>query len=446
MPPNGSRTVDETPGSSTLVSIDGHDFVLGNFRWHEEDTSTTTSFLTCCCRRCAARASACDRLDPNQTGPSPRNQPITRSYIMGEADGPLRVQAYVCNEKGGKLQLQDIELPPLKATQVEIDMTHCGVCHTDVHMRDNDWGVSDYPLVLGHEGVGFVRRVGDSTRKFKVGEQVGVSWIRDSCSVCTSCLEGKENLCKNGFQGTYLGKSAGGYGKDPHNEHGGCFSKVMRVEERFVFKVPGNITPEIMCPLLCGGSTVFEPICDYVHPGSKVGIVSIGGLGTVAIKLAKLYGGKVTAFSSSAKKKDATLAIGAEDFVVLTDKENMAAHANQYDLLIDTTPINHDFAPLMDLLTFDGVYCRVGVPAANDQAFSYGWIPLVFTKKKICGSVVSGCSRITKMVDMVSSNLKYMEKDAKDWRPQIMPFSKVNEALDMLQNRSNKGYRIMLKW
>jgi uncharacterized zinc-type alcohol dehydrogenase-like protein len=209
----------------------------------------------------------------------------------------LTTQAWVCPEEGAKLVVKDIVLPPLTASQVEVDMEKCGLCHTDIHMRDNDWGVSNYPVVLGHEGIGKVRKVGDNVKKLKVGDIVGITWIRDSCGSCKYCFCGRENICLKGYQGLYLGNNAGCWGKVAFNEHGGCFSKVMRIEERFAIKVPDQLPAECACPLMCGGGTVYEPICDYVIPGqTNVGVIGIGGLGTAALKLAKLHGGLVTAF------------------------------------------------------------------------------------------------------------------------------------------------------
>jgi len=277
-------------------------------------------------------------------------------------DEPLVTQAYVCNAQGEDLVLQDITLPPMKATMVELDMACCGLCRTDIHMKDNDWGSSDFPLVLGHEGIGTVRAVGSSVVNLKVGDIVGVTWIRDSCRCCDRCLEGRENICSAGFQGTYLGQNAGIWGKDPHNEHGGCFSKVMRVEERWAIKIPDLLPPEVACPLLCGGGTVFEVICDYVEPGKCVAVASIGGLGTAAIKFAHSFGGQVTALSRSDTKNDKCLAVGARDFYAcLGDVEKMKELKGRFDVIIDTSPVNTDIRPYMvRLVCLSGIAKRMG--------------------------------------------------------------------------------------
>mmetsp|Transcript_40399 Transcript_40399/g.72550 ORF Transcript_40399/g.72550 Transcript_40399/m.72550 type:complete len:369 (-) Transcript_40399:163-1269(-) len=361
-------------------------------------------------------------------------------------DGPLVTQAYVVSEQGGKLELKDITLPPLKPTQVEIDMTHCGLCHTDIHMRDNDWGISNYPMVPGHEGVGVIRKLGSCVRSAKVGDIVGICWIRDSCQDCDACAVGRDNLCRKGYQGTYLGSNAGTWGKDPYNEHGGCFSKVMRVEEKFAFILPKGMNPELACPLMCGGGTVFEPIVDYVKPGKKVGVVGIGGLGTTAIKLAKLYGAEVTAISRTATKEAGARKAGAAHFVVTTDADAKSKLAASFNVIIDTTPVNGDVSPYMDMLAFDGSYIRVGIPAAKDQGFSYNWIPLIFTQRKIQGSIVLGSARTRDMLELAHANQKFMEDDDESWTTTTMPFDQVNEGMEELLAGKNKGWRMLLKW
>eukprot|EP00965_Chrysotila_dentata_P080726 2663763-Pleurochrysis_carterae.AAC.1 len=194
---------------------------------------------------------------------------------MADSDGPLETQAYICKSKGASLELGTVTLPALSATQVQIEMEACGLCHTDIHMIENDWGIADYPLVPGHEGYGTVVKTGSSVKGLKMGDKVGVGWIRDSCGACDNCGCGRENICEAGYQGTYLaGSAAGLWGKNPSNEFG-CFSKVMRVEEKFAFKIPETISPLVACPLLCAGGTVFEPIEDYVKPVKPLSMLDI---------------------------------------------------------------------------------------------------------------------------------------------------------------------------
>lgn len=323
-----------------------------------------------------------------------------------------------------------------------------GLCHTDITMRDNGWGVTDYPIVLGHEGIGKVRRVGSSVSHAKVGDRVAIAWIRNSCQACDACLDGRENICREGFQGTYLGKSAGLWGSSPlkYNEHGGCFSRIQRIEEKFAVKIPDNLPSEIACPLMCGGGTVYEPIVDWAKPNSKVGISSLGGLGTVGVKLARLRGCTVYALSGTPGKRDMALAAGAHHFIDMTDKDAVEKAKGTLDVLVDTAPVMSSVADSMELLKYNGAYCRVGVPVSADAKFEYDMKMLIFTARKISGSVVTGSKRLHDMLDLCSNNLDFMEGDSPEGQTQDMPMAKVNEAMEMLENKTNKGYRIILKW
>jgi D-arabinose 1-dehydrogenase-like Zn-dependent alcohol dehydrogenase len=315
-------------------------------------------------------------------------------------------------------------------------------------MRDNDWGVTDYPVVLGHEGIGIVTNVGSCVTTLKEGDRVGVAWIRDSCGNCDACLVGRENMCAKGYQGTFLGPSAGCWGKNKlmYNNHGGAFSKITRIEAKFAVKIPDEIPSASAAPFLCGGGTVFEPLENYAKAGSKVGIRSLGGLGMSAVKLAKCNGSIVTAFSRGTSKKVAAIKAGATVFVDTTDEADMAAQAGTLDLLIDTCPINGDLAPLMNLLKFDGTYVRVGIPPGGQDAFNYSWIPLIFTQRKIAGSVVTGTARMKKMFDLIVANKDLCLDCDSSWSLKVIHFSEVNAAMDMLKNGTNKGYRTILEW
>lgn len=366
---------------------------------------------------------------------------------MGE-DGPLVTQAYVCKEKGAKLELADITLPALTATQVQLDLTHCGLCHTDIHMRDNDWGVSNYPLVLGHEGVGIVTKLGSSVKNLQVGDRVGISWIRDSCACCDPCLAGRENICEKGYQGLYLGSGAGCWGKEPYNEHGGCFSKVMRIEEKFAIKLPENLPSEVACPFICGGGTMFEPVVDYVQNGTRVAIASVGGLGTAGIKFSKSFGGHVTALSRTEDKRSKALAAGADEFYAcLGDAEAMNELAGKFDVIVDTCPKNADVGPFLGMLKFNGTYVRVGIPSASDMDFNYSYIPLIFTQKKIAGSIVTGTRRMKRMLQMTTDELEKYGGDGEEWNAKVVPFDSVNEVMDDLENgRNTSNWRYVLTW
>lgn len=362
-------------------------------------------------------------------------------------NGALITQAMVCEAQGQPFVLKEITLPPMRETMVECDVLYCGLCHTDIHMRDNDWGISNYPMVAGHEGVAKVRQVGSCVKTLQVGDVVGITWIRDSCASCKYCLQGRENICERGYQGTFLGPAAGPWGAQQTNEYGGCFSQVIRIEEKFAFKLPEGLPMEVACPLLCGGGTVFEAVVDYVECGTRVAVASIGGLGTVAIKFAKSFGAHVTALSRGNTKKEKCLGVGADDYVgCLGDPAEMAKLAGKFDIIIDTSPVNADVAPFMAMLKINGTYCRVGIPPASDMSFSFDYIPLIFTEKKITGSIVTGTTNMARMLQLAKDEMKTYE-DTDEWTTAVVPFEQVNEAMAKLSSGQNGNtYRYLLKW
>jgi uncharacterized zinc-type alcohol dehydrogenase-like protein len=363
------------------------------------------------------------------------------------SDGTLVAPAMVCEAQGQPLFLKSITLPPMKDTMVECDLLYCGLCHTDIYMRDNDWGITKYPLVAGHEGVAKVRKVGFCVKNLQVGDLVGITWIRDSCTNCKYCLQGRENVCEQGYKGVYLGFAAGPWGVEGTNEYGGCFSNEVRIEERFAFKLPEGLPMETACPLLCGGGTVFEVVVDYVTYGTRVGVASIGGLRTAAIKFAKSFGGYVTALSRGDAKKEKCLGVGADAYSgCLGNPEEMAKLEGKFDLIIDTSPVNADVGPYMSMLKFNGTYCRVGIPRGADMTFKYDYIPLIFTLKKIEGRIVTGSANMARILQLVKDQMEaYTDMD--EWKTEAVPFEKVNEAMEKLASGKNgKTYRYLLKW
>lgn len=351
----------------------------------------------------------------------------------------LTTEAWICPSVGEKLALGTVELAPLESTQVEINMTHCGLCHTDIHMKNNDWGTSDFPLVAGHEGVGTVAAMGHRVQTFKKGDVVGVGWIRDSCGHCQKCLAGRENICEKGYQGTFLSQGSGVWGKKDCRLEG-CFAKVMRVESRFVFKIPKGLDIEKVGPLMCAGVTVWDPICDYVKPGTKVGVRSLGGLGHMAVQLATAVGAEVTAISRGSDKKERIMELGAKHYLATSDKEALAAAAGSLDLIIDTCPYESEkvenLQSWMSLLKFGGTLCKVGIPNAG---FQFGYIPLIFCHYKIAGSVVCGSLYTRNMLDVVAETNVHSDVE-------LRPFDQINECMDELANGTNEHFRYVLKW
>ena len=254
--------------------------------------------------------------------------------------------------------------------------------------------------------------------------------------------------CREGYKGTFLGDHAGPWGQTGRNENGGCFSKVMRIEEKWAIKIPEGVPPTVACPLLCGGGTVFESVCDYVKPGTHVAVASIGGLGTAAIKFAHSYGGHVTALSHSEAKREKCLAIGAKKYYsCLGNADKMKELAGKFDVIIDTSPANEDVAPFMEMLAFNGTYCRVGIPPVTDMEFKFSYIPLIFTQKKIAGSIVTGTRRMKQMLQLTLDDIEHYGNDPEEWKAEVVPFEMVNKIIDDLKEGRNKNnYRYVLEW
>ena len=250
---------------------------------------------------------------------------------------------------------------------IEIQVTHNGLCHTDLHMRDNDWGISQFPLVPGHEVVGTVTEIGTQVTTLKVGDRVGFGWIRDSCRVCSHCLQGQENICRQGYTGLIVG-------------HHGGFADRLRAPADFAYKIPESLDSAHAAPLLCAGITVYTPLRTYLnHPAMRVGVIGIGGLGHLAIQFARAMGAEVTAFSTSADKEQETRAFGAHHFRQLNEK-NCEHMTGYYDLILNTSPAGIDWQSALGLLGNNGVLCVVGVPPS--ETINLALTALVFGQKK----------------------------------------------------------------
>ncbi|WP_089724158.1 NAD(P)-dependent alcohol dehydrogenase [Candidatus Thiosymbion oneisti] len=330
-------------------------------------------------------------------------------------------QAYASLEPGGRLQDWEYEPAPLGKEEVEIRITHNGLCHTDIHMRDNDWGISTYPLVPGHEVVGVVTQTGKDITSLAVGDRVGFGWIRDACRQCDHCIQGEENICHNGYTGLILG-------------HHGGFADKLRAPADFAYKIPDRLDSAAAAPLLCAGITVYTPLRTYVtRPAMKVGVIGIGGLGHIAVKYAKAMGAEVTVFSTSPDKEAETKEFGAHHFQIWENADEMKkAHSSQ-DLIINTAPAATDFETALNLLGNNGTLCIVGLPTCSVE------VPvtsLVFGQKAVVGSVVGGRRFMREMLNFSAvHNITPMVE--------TMPLSQVNEAMDKVA--ANKArYRIVL--
>ena len=299
------------------------------------------------------------------------------------------VTAYAALERGGPLQPWSYEQRDARPHDVRLEVLFCGICHTDLHSI-GPWGQS-YPLVPGHEMVGRVIEVGSDVTHFTLGDLVAVGPVVDSCRECPPCRAGLETMCQTVATSTY----------DAQDRHGdgvtrGGFAETVICDERFVYAVPEGLDPAAVAPLLCAGSTVYAPLRQWgAGPGRTVGIVGIGGLGHLGVKMARALGAHVVAFTTSAAKTDDALALGAHEVVVSSDPAQMAAQANRFDLLLDTVPVVHPMTPLVQSLTVGGTLCSVGLP----DTFDVAPFALTLGRRSIAGAGAGGTAENREMLD-----------------------------------------------
>ena len=284
-------------------------------------------------------------------------------------------------------------------TDVVIDIQYCGICHSDLHTARGEWGRSHYPCVPGHEIVGSVRQVGEKVSKFKIGQSVGVGCMVDSCRHCASCEEGEEQYCENGFTGTYNGRTADA----PGHTMGGYSTQIV-VDQAYVLSIahPSDQLAAV-APLLCAGVTTYSPLKHWsVGPGTKVGIVGIGGLGHMGVKLAHAMGAHVVAFTTSEAKREAAHALGAAEVVISKDKAQMKAHASTFDLILNTVAASHDLDAFSALLRRDGTMVLVGLPEHPHPSPSIA--NLIYKRRAIAGSLIGSIAETQEMLDFCAQH------------------------------------------
>jgi uncharacterized zinc-type alcohol dehydrogenase-like protein len=300
---------------------------------------------------------------------------------------------YAARDAASPLAPFEFQRRDLRELDVRIDVQFCGVCHSDLHQARNEWRNTLYPVVPGHEIVGRVTEVGKGVTRFKVGELVGVGCLVDSCRTCASCAEGLEQYCENGFVGTYNGLDR----VSGELTYGG-YSTQLVVDEAFVLRVPENLDPAGAAPLLCAGITTYSPLRTWgAGPGKKVGIVGLGGLGHMGVKLAHAMGAHVVLFTTSPSKIEDGKRLGADEVVISKDPEQMKAHANSFDLIVNTVAAPHDLNPFIELLRRDGTMTLVGAPEhdhPSPQVFN-----LIFKRRRLAGSLIGGIAETQEMLD-----------------------------------------------
>lgn len=326
-----------------------------------------------------------------------------------------------------ELTIQRREVTP---KDIEIEILYCGVCHSDLHTAHNDWGGTIYPVVPGHEIVGKVTKIGSEVTKLKVGDLAAVGCMVDSCGECDSCKHDLEQYCENGFTGTYNGeeKHIGGV------TYGGYSEKVV-VDEHFVLKVPNNLDLAAVAPLLCAGITTWSPLRHWnVGKGSKVAVVGLGGLGHMAIKLAKGLGADVTLFSRTPGKTQDAKDLGANSVVISTDEEQMKSVRGKFDLIIDTVPYIHDVNPYISTLNINGTLVLVGY--LGDLNPMLNSVPMIMGRKSVAGSVIGGIAETQEMLDFCGKHNIVSEIE-------IINMQDINTAYERML-RSDVRYRFVI--
>ncbi len=313
---------------------------------------------------------------------------------------------------------------------VQIEILFCGVCHSDLHTVRSEWEGTVYPMVPGHEIVGRVARVGAEVSKFKEGDLAAVGCIVDSCRHCASCAEGLEQYCENGMTGTY-----GGVEKETGQPTRGGYSERIVVDENYVLRVPDNLDPAAVAPLLCAGITTWSPLRHWkVGPGSKVGVVGLGGLGHMAVKLAHALGAHVVLFTTSPDKVADGRRLGADEVVISKDAEAVAKHATSFNLIIDTVSAPHSLDTFLELLKRDGTLVLVGAPGEPHP--SPGIINLILQRRSLAGSLIGGIAETQEVLDFCGEHGIVSDIE-------IIPIQKIDEAYERMLKGDVK-YRFVI--
>jgi uncharacterized zinc-type alcohol dehydrogenase-like protein len=305
------------------------------------------------------------------------------------------------------------------AADVQIAIEYCGVCHSDLHFARGEWGGTVYPAVPGHEIVGRVVKVGYDVRKFREGDLVGVGCMVDSCRRCTDCSEGQEQYCRHGRISTYGApdKYLGGMTQ-------GGYSDSIVVDESFVLRIPEGLDPAAAAPLLCAGITTYSPLKQWkIGKGHRVGVVGLGGLGHMAMKIARAMGAEVVLFTTSPSKADDALRLGAAEIVISTDPDAMAKQASRFDFIFDTVAAPHDLDSLILALKRDGTLILLGAPAGTHPSPDVS--NLLFQRRRIAGSLIGGIAETQEMLDFCAEHGIVSDIE-------IVPIQKIDEAFERM--------------
>lgn len=340
-----------------------------------------------------------------------------------------KVSAYGTEAADAALKQLEIKRREVTLKDVEIDILYCGVCHSDLHFAHNDWGMTQYPVVPGHEIVGRVTQVGEGVNKYKVGDLVAVGCLVDSCRTCENCKKDLEQYCPE-WVGTY-----GGYDKHLDTTTHGGYSESIVVDEEFVLRVPENLDQAGIAPVLCAGITTWSPLRHWkVGKGSKVAVVGLGGLGHMAIKLAHALGAHVTLFSRSTNKIEDAKALGADEVIISTDDAQMKSAMGNFDLILDTVPYAHDLNPYVDSLNTNGTLVIVGYLGPLDPMLVT--VPMIMGRKSVAGSLIGGIAETQELLDFCGKH--NITSDV-----EVIKIQDINEAYERML-KSDVHYRFVI--
>jgi alcohol dehydrogenase (NADP+) len=338
----------------------------------------------------------------------------------------IKTKGYAAHSATSPLVPYQFERRDPKPDDVVIEIAYCGICHSDIHTARSEWGPTDYPCVPGHEIVGKVIAVGKKVKRFKVGELAGVGCLVNSCGKCPSCKSHEEQFCSKGVF-TYGGTEYGSHTLGGYASH-------ITVDQSFALKIKKGLPLERVAPLLCAGITTYSPLKRYkVKKGQKVGIVGLGGLGHMGVKLAKAMGAEVVVFSTSPHKEQDAKKLGAKHFVVTSNPDNFGPWAGKLDLIIDTVSANHDFTLYLNTLKTDGTHVLVGASPTPNQVAAFA---LIFGRKKLTGSLIGGIKETQEMLDFCAK--KKVLSDI-----ELVSASQINDAYEKTI-KSQVKYRFVI--
>ncbi|MBJ6118364.1 NAD(P)-dependent alcohol dehydrogenase [Pontibacter sp. BT310] len=340
-----------------------------------------------------------------------------------------QAKAYAAFDAESPLAPWSLERREVGEHDVLIEIKYCGVCHSDLHQVRNEWGGAMYPLVPGHEIVGVVTKVGSKVKKFKTGDLAGVGCFVDSCRECHSCKEGLEQYCEVQNVGTYSS-----YERDGKTITYGGYSSHIVVDENYTLKVPKNLDLARTAPLLCAGITTYSPIMQWeIGKGHRVGIVGLGGLGHMAVKIAAAKGADVTVLSTSPNKEQDARDLGAHNFAVTKDPETLKQLRNSFDFIIDTVSAPHDYNLYLSMLKRDGTMILLGAPPEPSPVAGFS---LIARRKRLAGSMIGGIAETQEMLDFCAEHNIMSDIE-------LIPISEINNAYERML-RSDVKYRFVI--